>query len=242
MVDIEPAAEQRISLRGLVEPSLLIVALPILHILCASLFLSGYCMGFGAGISAFVSPTDLFSVSIGQLVPAYILAGVSLLFSTAARSGETISAKSRERKRREIRVFTCAFLFTYAVFPLIYFAWEYFHRQYPLPIIMLAFPMMALLLGGVIINGIGRLSRFEFLAIMSVAVLMICLTMFGAQKGHSARYSKYADTVRQSASCNRYVIIRQFSDIYLAVAPNGSKLFIDKECKARFLIPPVSSS
>lgn len=51
----------------------ILVALPLIHIAISTLFLFGYCVGFGSHLARFVRPEDIFSVSISEVVAIYMV-------------------------------------------------------------------------------------------------------------------------------------------------------------------------
>lgn len=95
-----PAEPQAGSVRRVKITDLLLAA-PIFHLICASLFLIGYCWYFGGAISSFIGPADVFSVSIGDTGPLYlfiILPATIYILWMRARIGAWTSAEAVARK------------------------------------------------------------------------------------------------------------------------------------------------
>jgi hypothetical protein len=79
-------------MRGLKLTDIFIAA-PVFHLVCAGLFLVGYCWFFGAKIASFVGPSDIFAVSVGDVGQIYVFSVVPLalylLIGRAASGGWT---------------------------------------------------------------------------------------------------------------------------------------------------------
>gem|GEM_PF-1753684 len=63
----------------------ILVALPFVHVAISTLFLVGYCAGFGAHLGRYVRPEDIFAISISEVVMIYLIIIVQVaLFSRIA--------------------------------------------------------------------------------------------------------------------------------------------------------------
>lgn len=54
-----------------------LIVLPVVHVVTASLYLWAWTQGFGARIAVLVGPADIFSVTLGDLIPVYLVFGIS---------------------------------------------------------------------------------------------------------------------------------------------------------------------
>lgn len=229
------------------------MSLPVLHLLVTVTFLYTYCAGFGANISIFASPSDVFTTSIRDLVPIYISSLFFPLFTflvwiKGRKSPVDLALEIEDPNRRRLalthvnrmRWLTGAFaLFAFlSPMPLILramieagpipYAFIGLMWQIPLVIIIHVFSWRFDVSG-------------EVVHLMVIGILLIwSAAFFGLGKGQVDRHSEYLHSKISNVSCGGLAIIKNISSNYIAVDKNSSKYIVDNQCAVRFVVPPTA--
>lgn len=228
-----------------------LVAIPVAHILGSAFFLWSYCLGFGANLVVHASASDLFSVSVSDMVRVYALSlvlplAVTLMRVTSATpyavnmanalpQEQQPSAHSRNKKMRSGINWFAAAIF---VICLVRAAHDiYSGNQFPYTILWVALQLPATV-AWMTFSERRNYSGYTFEAGTLIGGFMISLFCIGATKGQSDRFILYKDAVGSHTSCARNVVLRQISGKYLAIQPDNARSLISEDCKVAFRVPP----
>jgi hypothetical protein len=225
------------------------VALPVLHIVAAATYLSGYYLGFGANISVFASATDLFSVSTNELffvylgsviMPATVLA---LRFSTdtpyaynyidRAPEEEKDALNRKHRLTRKIVIFiSCLLAASMFIGSILIYLKTGVFTTFGIMVIIWAFPSIFFKL-----NKKWQLSDLKLEILMFVFTFYLMAVLMGINTGQLDRHIEFK-SVKNNATCFDRPAIRRFDEDYLVVDKLNAKLIVDRNCKAIFRVPP----
>jgi len=227
------------------------VLAPIVHVLTCFIFLFGYSTGFGAGIGALFSFSDLFTISLTDVAYIYIsglllpLAIVSARFQPGYRTIEHRWANSGTEEdkiklenrikanRRLVTVIFSASIITFV--PSAYLA---IHFDQRIPYSELATPSCL----GVTLATLHYLSKFQTsfkvdLIIAAMASLMVGAFLIGVARGQGER--RYSTQVfsQNHISCGKYTILRPASGKFIAVDQAGKRIIIKDDCAIAYMVP-----
>ncbi|WP_459663610.1 hypothetical protein [Novosphingobium sp. 11B] len=228
----------------------ILVALPIAHVLGASLFLWSYCLGFGANLIAHAKVADLFSVSIGDMVRAYIFSlFVPIAFTSYRLTSRYPYAISRaaaltdpeERTRAENsnqRARTIILRMVYGMAALVSSMVIYQAAYgYRINLVALYIGVLPAILASVMLfSERAGLAAMQFEVISTVAVFCGSLFFQGITEGDSDRHRSYEYASKHYTMCNRAAIVRSFSENFLAVLPGDRKALISGDCKVKYRV------
>ncbi len=230
----------------------LAVAVPIFHLVCASLFLVGYCWFFGSRISSFVGPSDVFAVSIGEVGPLYLftlLPPLAYILWQRAKKGAWTSAEAvalepagpkreiaRKRHESDKRFYKVMFSFLLAsqILGIIigYFRWGYVPLVYVQTIVLFAFAISNVWIA----NKLDIASPIFHLTYL-IGVLLLYACFAGMARAQSDLRISYEDALSRAPRCNDYVILRKFSEQFLVVRRDGKHSIVDESCSEKFVLP-----
>lgn len=229
----------------------ILVAIPVAHILGSAFFLWSYCLGFGANLVVYASASDLFSVSISDMVRVYALALLLPLVVTLFRvtsatpyavdmanalpADQQPAAHAANKTVRTI-------LNWVALAILLVFGGRTFYQclvgeQFPYTTLWAALQIPAVMQWMMFCEkrDYGTWT-FESGAIsLGFIIAIFCL---GATKGQSDRFLLYRSASATHTLCSQSVVLRQISGKFLAILPNGSRALISESCKVIFKVPP----
>lgn len=215
-----------------------LVAVPTFHLVCTIAYLASYALGFGDGIGALYSVSDIANTAVRQMPLIYALGLVMLVFSTAV-------------KKPEEEEYTGKWVFNWPTFMLFFggsvlypamFAfveWQssIIHGEpynfYNGGQILFGLPLFALALF------VPKLGPFRKLisVILTVLFTMSLASFVGINAGHKDRYTVYADAASDRPICNSVAVLRGISDKFLVVRPNGTKAIYTADCKPFMDLP-----
>ncbi len=227
----------------------LIIIAPVFHFTCASLFLIGYCFYIGRRLSSFVSPIDLFSVSIGDIGPLYFLTlGFPVVYILSLRASKGAwthseaagnapegplrdAAMAKLKSDRKFYRALCVFVL---VMQPLYMAAVYFRWGY-IPMVMVqTIVIMAFAVGNVWISNKLNIESLRFHATYLVGAMLITAVFSGFSRAQGDMRLQYYDALATGPSCGEFAILRSVSDKFLAVRKDGSHVLINQECKIIF--------
>lgn len=226
-----------------------LVIIPFAHVLLASTYLYSYCFGFGANISSFVAASDIFATSIRSIAPLYALIVISALFVSYREikhwftTGHPFPKNSQANKphhplpkgffSRRWMVAMKFGLLAVTIFPV--FIDHLIGR--PVDLLM---PMAAFLFVVIFSDWLVQLkpnSKTPYALLVGFIVLFVVWA--GITAGQENRHATFAALTRNNSTCGDFVVVRRFSDLYLALGRDGQHRMIDKDCKVKFAIPRV---
>ena len=236
--------------------NLILVAIPLAHLTVSALYVSAWCIAFGCGISSFFNASDLFTFSIARIVPIYLSAMVAPAIVIASRytmmthptafdaaiaiqdndeREKAIASLHKFRKLFAVALVIPAIFVSLGQLYLMTFRYQIFDF---LVFYMATLPPIILMTYKFLEN--TKTSRFVDEVIVLVCGLIYAAVIFGLSQGQSARYATFPKSLQFNISCNGLPIIVRLSDYLLVVQPDGSKLLVDKDCRARFAVPEPS--
>lgn len=228
-----------------------LVAIPVAHVLGSAFFLWSYCLGFGANLVVHASASDLFSVSVSDMVRVYALSlvlplAVTLMRVTSATPYAVDMANAlpqeqqprahslNKKMRRSLNWFAAgifAVCFARSAYDL------YIGNQFPYTILWIALQLPATV-AWMTFSERRSYSGYTFEAGTLIGGFIISLFCIGATKGQSDRFVLYKDALGTHTSCARNIVLRQISGKYLAILPNNARALISEDCKVVFRVPP----
>jgi lysylphosphatidylglycerol synthetase-like protein (DUF2156 family) len=229
-----------------------LVALPIAHVLGASLFLWSYCVGFGSNIIAHVTVSDLLSVSIRDMVLAYLAslivpAMISLHRITsplpyAIDRAQSIQGEA-ERALAIKNVVTTKRIITFSaiIFLLIGLALTSYQIWHGMRVSITALQLT--LCPAIAVFVMTYAQRREWSPIMfefSTVITIFTLTLFftGLEKGQFDRVMKYSFAASNYTRCKDAALLRQISGDFIAALPGDRRAIVSPDCTVKFTIGP----
>lgn len=227
-----------------------LVAIPVAQILGSAFFLWSYCLGFGANLVAHASATDLFSVSISDMVRVY---AVSLIFplsitlmrvtSATPYAADMVNAlpidqqASARATNRKFRIFINVISIVVFLFFGGRVIYEYISgKQFPYAQLWIAIQIPSVVVWMKFCE-VRNFSNWTFESGALIGGFLISIFCTGAIKGQSDRFLSYEQARATHTYCSKSVVLRQLSTKYLAIQPDGSRALISEDCKAIFGIP-----
>lgn len=229
-----------------------IIALPILHLLFSSLFVWGYTQGFGAGISEFISATDVFTSAIRDMVLVYLAAavipGIFVIMRYAEKypnaearieaipdQEQKIIAFDRLKKTRLI-LSTITMLISAGII-----GWQVWEVKQGRPLNFIALMPIGFFISFFCVMAIRRIWWMSDLTYeLAVLALSTAITapLIGMNTGHNDRYITFAKSANLM-SCDKYKVIRSLSEYLIVITPSNSLELVDNECQIKFRVPNV---
>lgn len=228
------------------KDSLLII--PAFHVATCFIYLFFYYSGFGLGLVYFANPTDIFSVSLGDVAPVYVWLFIGALTSHMIfrhpQHGnvfrfETLTTEEQQRQRPtflKLTKFMNRALFATASFPAIiailyYIASGFFNYIF----ISIALQIYIILLSGWILDRFS-LSKPQY-DILSITLLVLSALMTSAlSDAQSDKHWRYKDYNQPQVRCNDILVLRNVSELSLAVRKDNSRILIDLDCNQKFIV------
>lgn len=228
-----------------------LVAIPLAHVLGSALFLWSYCTGFGAHLAAHASASDLLSVSISDMVLAYIasLAFPALLaiirLSSSRPYAIDVANSITDPRQREIALRSTVVARKVIIYSGLAFAAVFCGRGIFQIINGMQIPYLSFYAGvfPVVTFSVMFLfekkgypaSQYEITSLLCSFILALFFT--GLDKGQTDRFRYYESEKGEYTRCQDAIVLRQMSGNYLAIMPDNSKAIISHECKVIFAIP-----
>lgn len=220
-----------------------LVVLPFAHLLMASTYLYAYCFGFGANLSTFVSASDIFTTSIRNLAPVYAIAAGFIFLSSGGRLKHWLTSVARiDEPYGPYRRFNFnsptahVFKFVAIVFTALWLVTSYTTGKAIDVAYVVSGGLVFVLIQDVLFN--ARQTREVTVVLFAIAVAFGTIA-FALHSGQRDRHSQYAAQSASNSVCGDYVVLRRFSDVYLAIGKDDRHRLIDDECKAKFTVPIV---
>lgn len=234
----------------------LVIILPVFHLAVSSLFLIGYYTAYGDRVATFSGPSDLFSLSLVDVGPSYIITlalPIAYLAYMRTKHGgwtmsEAISLKDEpERKIAEadlptIKKFWAAVLTIVVLAQIIVLAIYYVRLGYIVYGLMYG-PLLSLyMIANVWITNKIQTSGLAFQMSFLIGAVVISSGTNGLSKGQFDRMASYSEIASRSPTCGEFALLRPLSSFYLAVHRNGQRAVIDNDCKALFQLGVAGAS
>jgi hypothetical protein len=202
------------------------VALPIAHLVLASMFLWGYSVGYGGRVAMFIDISDIFRVSIADL--AYVYWSVIMGLAWFWFNLEQTKASAHLAKPKPTMILVSVLGIAGIAGPLL-------PPILPIPMTDFAIWLSLISLGVIIFAVINRVVSPQAFLAVAMVYLFSSSWLNGADRGEVERGISYQTAQARTPLCGRAALIRRFSDFYLAVLQNNQKVMIDSECKLRFV-------
>lgn len=222
-----------------------IVAIPVFHLLSASLYLWSYCTGFGGKLGGFTTSADLFTTSITNMVMVYasailvpFLMNVNKYFPGYQAPVLPSTVGGREVNFRKVTTYIFIGLgLMFLVEQVILVVWLGREISYFLYLIS-----ANLLLAPILFKVAERLNLSRLGSDVTYFLPLFFLSAFflGLDAGSIDRQRSYAQSRFEYGRCGKALVIRQIADNYLVIRPSGRKALADKDCKIRIKFPLVS--
>jgi hypothetical protein len=231
---------------------LALVAIPLIHVVVASLYLSGQCNGFGANLCAFVTPKDLFITSIQSLVPVYTgLLLIPLLLTmlrhtfmehpyaadrVAATTDEELK-RSRQRSLDRSKLLIVVIASSVALIGFGLFC--YWLSLGIKPNYYIIYFTTAPLLMLVVARTLPTFGIYSIGSEICVAVVTLIYAsfFFGLNSGQLARNMQFSEINQTNPHCGKNLAITTIGSLYIAIAPDNSLTLVDDKCAPTFAIP-----
>lgn len=232
-------------------PAQLIVIAPIAHALVCFVFLYGYSTGFGANIGAFFAVTDIFAVSLNDLVVVYASGFLVPLLAisnqlkpdyksfvqTVYESGNQTSIRNIKLIHKSLSVVIFLILALSFVFMIVFSALA-IKYDYRLPFLYI----------GIFLPLVLALSWFSFSASLKTTFatdqfIAVVLTLFstalvlGMATGQTERRASRDSFADYRVMCGNLVVLRAADERFIAVDPKNRRLMVNEDCQTKFVVP-----
>lgn len=227
------------------------VLAPLFHLLLCAAFLCGYSAGFGAGIGGLFSVSDLFSLSLTDLIFLYIF---GLLFpalfiaphfqpnfvplaTRLARSNDPSDAQLLKFLRKTINWFLVALAAIWLLFliPAIGLAIMYDQR---IPYSDISGVIPAVVTFFWLKYSSNLTTKFRTDLITAALLSLIAGAMFfGLARGQEERRYSVDNFSTSYLKCGTMTVLRPISSRFLALDRYGRRWVIDESCKPIFHVP-----
>jgi hypothetical protein len=217
------------------------IALPIAHLLSASLFLWAYCTAFGARISIFISATDVFNASIRDMLPIYILgllwpAWLNLKAYIPRHVGNHRDPGEEFIPGAKWSIVEWITLGAGVIGLVLSIPLFMKPPPYPFSFFIQIFIIFYLVLLFRAASTWKTTRMMMDMAVMVGAFILVVLA-YGFDKGHNDRYRIYSESILKYPSCKNVVLFRKFGEYYLGVVKDDRKVMVDKDCKVALIFP-----
>ena len=214
-----------------------LVIIPAIHIFACFLYLFFYYYSFGHGVIRFASPTEVFSVSLSVVAPIYLFGGIGFLIGrwsheTAEEIDQRYSEKAAAVVKRS-KAWQSKLLYGSAVILLIFGVISSYLMSY---IFWNSFTLPVGLFVVAILSKYSLNYQFPPTAMIVALGLTAALTMItfrGLADGQEAARLT-VEKFEQQPSCDKFVILKDVSENFLAIDQENNRLIIDDACKEKF--------
>lgn len=220
---------------GLEVGKKLLIALPAAHFTFVIVYLYFYYEGFGRGLSIYAAPTDVWSVSLSDVAPAYVsfLIGIGLALlnpgpPTATQIGAARhSVASRAYWLAAIASVLMSFVAA-GVFSLVFYV---IARDYGIYLYQLLY--LPIGIGIVLLEAsvIGRVAGWRGRAVLITILSMIMISLSGLGDGENHRKLPYTALDSELPMCKEGKILRRIGDKLLAVNKAGQRRLLSNNCE-----------
>ncbi len=224
-----------------------LVAVPAIHAFCCLIYLMFYDLRFGFRIWQFTGPGDIFSMSLGVVIPFYLSTAVGILSGIWMASPIKIIRTDKDRmeigpnninfwiKNSHITAF-----FAVAIFSIIYLMTNdiiisIYKSIFRIEIIL--YPcLVALIFFDIFFiskhiesKPLKHLVFYSIFGIFGVAFN----AMMVAQKDATTPYSELS---QESPKCGKYSLVMPHGDSFVAVRSDNARVIISKKCDSEILL------
>ena len=218
-----------------------LVAIPVLHVLSTSIYLWAFAVAFGGNLTAFFTPTDLFSTSITDMVRVYLNSLVLPFMMGVYRYLPTYKPPtfgdappiSRRNIKRALVAATFGMIVMVAIVEIMIL-----RQGRPFNFFVLNLGIIVLLAPFVMDFAdklkFGLLGRDIIYIGTLFFISAICL---GLDAGKIARRQPYLAMHTGYAMCGNSVVLHKVGDGYLVARPSSRKAIVNSDCKVLFRFP-----
>lgn len=224
--------------------SAVVLGLSALHVICASIYLYFYCVGFGANISMFFSATDIFSISITKLAGVYvrsliwpvIIYGAFRALKVKTNDEWIADAPTPQAAQRRLKNMDGALRFaTWMIYASLVVvvgrvSWEWWHGREGSAYALLSALSMAALLIFIRQKGYAPI-WFGLLAFFISGVVGGAL-----DNGQSDRHAPYTSS-RSLPTCDAFKVLARASSLYVGIGVHNTKVLLKEDCEVVFVFP-----
>lgn len=228
-----------------------IVAIPFLHLLLTSLFLIGYFKEAGAGLYNWLTIGDLFSVSIGEVGPAYIsiivMPAAFIIWSRlnrgawtdfdaamAAPEAEREEALLKFRKSKRFYQWLIGLSMLFMISALAFHSYRVGYVSYTLWFIISI--SIFFFVNNHVHSKIDIPSYWMFITYAVGAIFLYCY-FAGLSKAQDEFHLTYAVAAKTKLRCGDAMVLRRVGDRFIALLSDNSRVLIDANCKPIMRIP-----
>lgn len=228
----------------------LAVVAPLIHLIICFIYISGYSLGFGGGIGSIFSISDIFSISLTDLIFVYI---IGFIFPIISLSDHLTISEEEEAELRASRDYLAVskkliisgdmmrylILSSMAAF-VVLLSTEFFLAFYLnelIPYVNIQVSSLFALPFILRVSGPSVSSRLKKRTLLVIAVGLVtsALALGLAQGQKERRYpiSSFSNRI----TCNDMIILRSVTQKYIAISANGNRVIIDEKCELLFKLP-----
>jgi hypothetical protein len=223
-----------------------LVAAPLLHLTMTALFLIGYHSSVGHKLYLFSSAGDFFSVSIGEIGPAYIsIVGIPMLYILFVRimtgswtSHEAaLSIQDEEKRERALSNFQkdrkVLLWFVHATFLMWMAVILWTGRVNGYVSYMAGYIAFCYIFFFVNVRAHSKSSIPSYwMHITSALGLILGYSYFaGLSHGQQDRYISYKEAIKVSPLCADKALLRSIGENYFAIRKDGRHVVLTKNCQ-----------
>ncbi len=221
---------------------------PIAHVIACTLFLAGYCTGFGGNIATLFKPSDFFTVTLDHMVLMYTTGLIVPVVTVVARHRAGVRSASDEialeqdqtkraamtttlrRMRRTIVVLCLLMGIISAALLILSYRFDTFVPWY----LGLSFftvsiaPFWWQITTKLNFLGVGI--EFAWLTLS----FLVGVFGLGLDNGELDRREAFSELRPTRYACGKLVILATAGDRFIAASKSGVRSVIDEECKVQF--------
>lgn len=229
-----------------VKDALLIV--PAFHVFTCFVYLFFYYGSFGGGLVYFANAADVFSVSLGDVAPAYagVIIGTAMshaIFRDPKHGNafffDTLDSEEQQKRHPSFlaanRIIRWGF-FALSILPIcisvLYFVESGF---FPFYIFFYGIQFSTLLVALWALNRFD-LTKTQFDFLITGALVFLSLIGSGLSDAQIDKALPHGRFDEPRVRCESSLILRNVSDYFLVVNKDNSRSLVDKECEARFQV------
>lgn len=228
----------------------LLVVVPLGHLVVVSLYLWSWYVGFGAHASMLADARDVFSLSISEMVPIYILGLVlpgaltvhrytwkhptaqARLAAISDPEVRAVQSRSDDRMRK-IVIIGAALIGLQSAFATV----DLFMRGQPTTGVVFG---IIYFFGGALLWVVWKwdqLSNTQWETLLVVAALVFSATSNGISAGQLDRHRTFEASENRYLGCGETVVVRRLGEHLVGILPNNEKVVTDLECNVVMQVP-----
>lgn len=230
----------------------LAVIFPVFHLLMSTIFVWGYCAGFGFSLAVFTTTSDIFTFSISSMIPIYAASFLTPIAILAVRysrphtnAHDAVMAIADPQERQQAmdklevtRNYILVGAFALSLLIMGMAVWDAIHGNRIQWVLIGAVPGFLMVYAFVQAKNAWNLDALTYEFAYIVGYFAIACVTFGLDRGQIDRHREYKASQGDFFQCGNNIVIRKIGDNFLVVKPDNTKAMVNQECKELFSEAP----